>query len=107
MCGRYGDKQAIAESFHVKGDISSLSMSPSDYNIAPLTFQPVIRENWEDGSREMVLMRWGLIPFFTKQLSDIKGMFHDQRQGRDSSHESHLAGAVQEEALPCPCLSVL
>jgi putative SOS response-associated peptidase YedK len=49
-------------------------MAPADYNIAPSTFQPVIRENREDGSREMVSMRWGLIPFFTKKLSDIKGI---------------------------------
>lgn len=77
MCGRYGrrsDKQKIAEAFRVKSDISSLSMPPDDYNVAPSTFQPVIRENREDGTREMALMRWGLIPFFTKQLSDVKGI---------------------------------
>lgn len=77
MCGRYarrGDKQRIAEAFHVRGDLDGLSMPPDDYNVAPSTFQPVIRESREDGSREFVLMRWGLIPFFTKQLSDIKGM---------------------------------
>ena len=49
-------------------------MPPDDYNVAPSTFQPVIRESREDGSREMALMRWGLIPFFTKQLSDVKGV---------------------------------
>ena len=49
-------------------------MSPADYNIAPSTFQPVIRESKEDSTRELVMMRWGLIPFFTKQLSDVKGM---------------------------------
>jgi putative SOS response-associated peptidase YedK len=77
MCGRYvrrGDKQRIAEAFHVRAGIDGLALPPDDYNIAPSTFQPVIRESREDGSREMVLMRWGLIPFFTKQLSDIKGM---------------------------------
>jgi putative SOS response-associated peptidase YedK len=77
MCGRYGrnsDKQKIAEAFWVKSDLSGLSMPPADYNIAPSTFQPVIRESREDGSREMVLMRWGLIPFFTKDISSIKGI---------------------------------
>jgi putative SOS response-associated peptidase YedK len=33
-----------------------------DYNIAPSTFQPIIRSSPEDGEREIVLMRWGLIP---------------------------------------------
>jgi putative SOS response-associated peptidase YedK len=77
MCGRYlrkSDKQRIAETFHARNDISSLAMSPDDYNIAPSTFQPVIRESKDGASRELVMMRWGLIPFFTKELSDVKGM---------------------------------
>jgi putative SOS response-associated peptidase YedK len=77
MCGRYvrkSDKQKIAEAFRVHTDLSDLSMPPDDYNIAPSTFQPVIRESRDEGTREMVLMRWGLIPFFTKQLSDVKGI---------------------------------
>ena len=77
MCGRYGrtsDKQRIADAFRVTSDLSGLSMPAADYNIAPSTFQPVIRESREDGSREMVLMRWGLIPFFTKDIDSIKGI---------------------------------
>ncbi|MBB5056923.1 putative SOS response-associated peptidase YedK [Granulicella aggregans] len=77
MCGRYirkSDKQRIAEAFHIRNDISTLAMPPDDYNIAPSTFQPVIRESKDEAGRELVMMRWGLIPFFTKQLSDLKGM---------------------------------
>ena len=77
MCGRYGrrsDKQKIAEAFHIRNDLTGLSVPPDDYNIAPTTFQPVIRDSRDDGSREMVLMRWGLIPFFTKHLSEVKGV---------------------------------
>jgi putative SOS response-associated peptidase YedK len=77
MCGRYyrrSDKQRIAEAFHAGNDNSSLAMPPADYNIAPSTFQPVIRNDRDGDVRELVLMRWGLIPFFTKKLSDIKGM---------------------------------
>lgn len=33
-----------------------------DYNIASSTFQPLIRSVPEDGEREVVLMRWGLLP---------------------------------------------
>jgi putative SOS response-associated peptidase YedK len=36
------------------------------YNVAPQTFQPVIRLNRNTGEREIVLMRWGLIPFWAK-----------------------------------------
>jgi len=76
MCGRYarrGDKQKIAEAFHVK-DVPDFAMPEADYNIAPTTFQPIIRDSRETGEREMVLARWGLIPFFTKELSEIKGL---------------------------------
>jgi len=77
MCGRYyrqSDKQRIAEEFQAINDLTGVSTPPADYNVAPSTFQPVIRESREDGTRELVLMRWGLIPFFTKSLSDIKGI---------------------------------
>ena len=77
MCGRYGrtsDKQRIADAFRVKSDLAGLAMPPADYNVAPSTFQPVIRESREDGSREMLLMRWGLIPFFTKDIASFKGV---------------------------------
>jgi len=76
MCGRYarrGDKQKIVEAFHVK-DVPDFAMPEADYNIAPTTFQPIIRDSRETGEREMVLARWGLIPFFTKELSEIKGL---------------------------------
>ena len=36
--------------------------------------QPVIRESRESSDREMVLMRWGLIPYFPKSLADFKGI---------------------------------
>ena len=76
MCGRYyrrSDKQRIAEAFHA-GVPSELVVPDWDYNVAPTTFQPVIRNDRETGDRELVLMRWGLVPYFTKQLSDVKGI---------------------------------
>jgi putative SOS response-associated peptidase YedK len=76
MCGRYvrrSDKQRIAEAFRV-GKLPEGFILPPDYNIAPSTFQPVIRLNRETGEREMVMMRWGLIPHFAKSLADFKGL---------------------------------
>lgn len=77
VCGRYvrkGDKQKIAEAFRAEFNPVDFPMADADYNIAPTTFQPIIRESREPGEREMVLARWGLVPFFTKALSDIKGL---------------------------------
>jgi putative SOS response-associated peptidase YedK len=76
MCGRYyrrSDKQRIGDAFNIS-DIPSSLVTSEDYNVAPTTFQPVIRNDRETGERELVLMRWGLVPFFTKQLSDVKGI---------------------------------
>src|ERR1035438_10121862 len=77
MCGRYyrrSDKQRIAEAFSAGDTPPSLIIPAWDYNVAPTTFQPIIRADRETGDRELVLMRWGLVPFFTKQLSDVKGV---------------------------------
>jgi putative SOS response-associated peptidase YedK len=77
MCGRYvrrSDKQRIADWFHLKGDLADLPMPDADYNIAPTTRQPIIRQNRDTADREMVLARWGLVPFFTKDLQDVKGI---------------------------------
>ena len=59
MCGRYlrrSDKQRLAEAFHV-GNLSDVvfHVEPS-YNIAPTTFQPVVREHRDSGDRELTLM---------------------------------------------------
>jgi putative SOS response-associated peptidase YedK len=67
MCGRYvrrSDKQKIAEHFAVHGP-SLPDFGPS-WNVAPQTFQPIVRLNRNTGERELVLMRWGLIPYWAK-----------------------------------------
>jgi putative SOS response-associated peptidase YedK len=75
MCGRYyrrSDKQA--KHFRVRNDLTSLVLPDADYNVAPATMQPVIREARDTRDCELVLMRWGLIPFFSKSLADVKGI---------------------------------
>lgn len=70
MCGRYGrraDKQRIAEwmQTHNTNVFDDSCFAPS-YNIAPQTFQPVVRLDPETGERELTVMRWGLVPFWAK-----------------------------------------
>ena len=70
MCGRYGrraDKQRIAEwmQTHDTNVFDDLYFEPS-YNIAPQSFQPVVRLDPETGERELTVMRWGLVPFWSK-----------------------------------------
>ncbi|MGA7887783.1 MAG: SOS response-associated peptidase [Acidobacteriaceae bacterium] len=67
MCGRYyrrSDKQRIAEAFRI-GIPPTFDILPS-YNVAPQTFQPIVRLDAESRQRELALLRWGLIPFWAK-----------------------------------------
>jgi putative SOS response-associated peptidase YedK len=67
MCGRYfrrSDKQRIAEAFRA-GVPTTFEILPS-YNVAPQSFQPIVRLNEENSERELALLRWGPIPFWAK-----------------------------------------
>jgi putative SOS response-associated peptidase YedK len=35
------------------------------FNVAPQTFQPVVRLARDTGERELTVMRWGLIPYWS------------------------------------------
>jgi len=71
MCGRYVRKSTRREIAAWFGtdigieDENNLDWGAS-YNVAPQTFQPVVRLNRDSGQREIVLMRWGLIPYWSK-----------------------------------------
>jgi putative SOS response-associated peptidase YedK len=55
MCGRdyrRSDKQRIADAFKL-GKLPDDFVLPPDYNVAPATFQPVIRTAREAGTREL------------------------------------------------------
>jgi putative SOS response-associated peptidase YedK len=72
MCGRYGrraDKQRIAEWFHTHDTdvFNDAELAPA-YNAAPQSLQPVIRLNSETGEREIALMKWGLVPYWSKTV---------------------------------------
>jgi putative SOS response-associated peptidase YedK len=75
MCGRYYslfDKQQVAEHFHVHRTWDNFEPIAPNYNIAPDTFQPVIRRSRETGERELVMMRWGIVPWFAKTELEFK-----------------------------------
>lgn len=67
MCGRfafYSPSEAVAALFRVDG---SLEVEPR-YNIAPTQFIAAIRRGDKD-DRELVMLRWGLVPFWAKDPS--------------------------------------
>ena len=67
MCGRfafYSPSEAAAALFGVSG---AAAVEPR-YNIAPTQVVAAIREG-EDAGRELVMLRWGLVPFWAKDPS--------------------------------------
>jgi len=88
MCGRYYNrrqKQEIAEKLRA-GKVFDEPYAPN-YNIAPTTFQPIVRQERDSDERELVLARWGLVPFFAKSLADFKGFstFNARAEGITTS----------------------
>src|SRR5450432_890453 len=76
MCGRYRlsrRKQIIEEHFDtVSGEED---WSPR-YNIAPTQSVLVIQQNPKEPRRELSLMRWGLIPSWSKDMSGAATMIN-------------------------------
>jgi putative SOS response-associated peptidase YedK len=65
MCGRYRlarKKEILAEIFEVANDVE---WAPR-YNVAPGQDVPVIRQHATQPTRSCSLMRWGLVPFWSK-----------------------------------------
>jgi putative SOS response-associated peptidase YedK len=77
VCGRYYslfDKQQVAEHFHVRRTADNVGIIAPDYNVAPGDPQPVIRRSHETGERELVMMRWGIVPWFAKSEGEFKAL---------------------------------
>ena len=72
MCGRYTlytEKEVLARRFEV--EIAELSPS---YNVAPT--QSVVSVSFEKEARVAGVMRWGLIPFWTKDETKLPQMIN-------------------------------
>jgi putative SOS response-associated peptidase YedK len=68
MCGRYDNlipRDAYASLFRAAR--LPLSNFPPRYNVAPTDQIPIVRIDPRDGTRELVMARWGLIPFWMKE----------------------------------------
>ena len=68
MCGRYASflpAEAVASLF---GTLNPLPNLPPSWNVAPTQAAMVIRRHPESGDRHLDVLRWGLVPHFTKDL---------------------------------------
>lgn len=68
MCGRFTITSPEESVRAIFGYTSPpLNLRPS-YNVAPTDSVPIVRNSAEGGGREMVQVRWGLIPFWAKDI---------------------------------------
>jgi len=67
MCGRFAFYSPVEAAAALFGVDASLDIKPR-YNIAPTQDIAAIR-NDKDGERELVMLRWGLVPFWAKDPS--------------------------------------
>jgi putative SOS response-associated peptidase YedK len=65
MCGRYTLRTSPHELQEIFATLNAMDWSPR-YNIAPTQTVVAVRQRQEDRKREMVPMRWGLIPSWAK-----------------------------------------
>ncbi len=67
MCGRYSlsaPSDLVAEVF----DLETVTELEPRYNIAPTQEAPIVRAG-DDGSRRLEMARWGLVPWWAKEVS--------------------------------------
>jgi putative SOS response-associated peptidase YedK len=72
MCGRY-DNLIAREAYRLLFHPTRLPLSnfPPRYNVAPTDQIPIIRVDPRDEERELVMARWGLVPWWAKQIPKI------------------------------------
>jgi len=77
MCGRYAltITTDFKKRFGILGEIPKFEKS---YNISPSTYNPVIVRN---SPNDLVMMRWGLIPFWAKKYKIETGFINARSEG--------------------------
>src|SRR5215471_17693975 len=74
MCGRVkleGDFSQLKTTFKIPEGYLAPNYAPS-WNVAPTDSLPIVRYNSKEGRRTLDLMRWGLVPYWAK---DVKVSF--------------------------------
>jgi putative SOS response-associated peptidase YedK len=69
MCGRFAAQlppEFIRRLFATTGDVPNLG---PNWNVAPTQSAMVVRRHPDTGERRLDLLRWGLVPHFTKALT--------------------------------------
>jgi hypothetical protein len=72
MCGRYASflpAEALARAFGTIGPLPNLEPT---WNMAPTKDAPIVRFDPDTSERRLEVAKWGLVPFFTKDLAKAR-----------------------------------
>src|SRR3954454_21342028 len=72
MCGRYASilpPELIARVFGTAGPLPNYEIT---WNMAPTKSAPIVVLSQEAGGRRIEVAKWGLVPFFTKELAKAR-----------------------------------
>jgi len=75
MCGRYALTRTELLKDFFEFSFAGHQIIPPRFNVAPTTQIPVIRLG-EDGERELIQLRWGLVPFWSKPWDKLPLMIN-------------------------------
>ncbi len=99
MCGRArlsSDVSEIKLAFSIPPERPAPNIAPS-WNVAPTDPLPIVHYDAKAGARDLEVMRWGLIPYWAK---DIKIGFSTINARAGGRHEARLPRGVPAPALP-------
>ena len=104
MCGRFvlmTPGTSLAERFKLE-EVPDLEPR---YNIAPTQMVAIIRLNPETLQRRLVLVKWGLIPFWAKDSSIGNRLIN--ARGGECGGETGVSVSFQVQTMPCSCRRIL
>ena len=101
MCGRYASflpAEALAQLF---GTVNPLPNLEPTWNMAPTRDAPVVRLS-KDGERHLDALKWGLIPYFTKDLKKARKPINARDDNVATSGMFREAFAKRRCLVPAP-----
>ena len=97
MCGRFLLNSPLVELQRAFRFPERPNLWPR-YNVAPTQTVPIVRRRRDGEGRELALVRWGLVPFWAKDLSIGSKMINARAEG--IAEQARLPGGVQGAPLP-------
>lgn len=92
MCGRYASTRSLDELRRLFATTNPVPNFAPTWNMAPTKLAPVVRRHPQTGERNLDLLRWGLVPNWTK---DLKGA----RQPINARSETAATAPMFRDAL--------